>query len=405
MNISDKQQTGLNYQTQNNNSVSKTVSTNEFLNTVQEIESNKNQSINDNVNKEEFDEKYKLGLQRYNALGIAGGEKWFEHSIFEKDKNAKDKFINYLSEMDIRDFMSLSSKLWSSFGSGLMEDENGNIVPGNHEKNPLKEFKTFESTKKYFEDEIIAIEEGAKRFGGDPSKIIELLTDVLNFFKSFQSKEQKSWTDDIDINKILKNKDEIKTSVEENNFILENYIQNTKEQKQEDLEIFKKILEDRKVSESELNNLSYKQIEQFADYFIKNPTILKTDSTTDIDNNKFFSMMFSTKTTANSEFNRAIYETNKTINNESERTNFNNELIANLAQYKYGKELMPTFYNEAFRANPWEIEDININFNEFLSNVINMHNVAITNISSKVVVEQHQKILDSYMLLDKNYKI
>ena len=128
MNISDKQQTGLNYQTQNNNSVSKTVSTNEFLNTVQEIESNKNQSINDNVNKEEFDEKYKLGLQRYNALGIAGGEKWFEHSIFEKDKNAKDKFINYLSEMDIRDFMSLSSKLWSSFGSGLMEDENGNIV-------------------------------------------------------------------------------------------------------------------------------------------------------------------------------------------------------------------------------------------------------------------------------------
>jgi hypothetical protein len=167
--------------------------------------------------------------------------------------------------------------------------------------------------------------------------------------------------------------------------------------------IFEKILKDRTVTEKELNSLSYEQIEQFADYFLKNPTILKTNSNTDIDNNKFFSMMFATKTTANSSFNHALYTTNKMLDDESKRTNLNNELIANLAQNKFGKELMPTFYDSAFRTSPWKVKDINIDFNKFLSDVITMHQDAINNITSKEIQEQHKEILDSYEKLKNNY--
>ncbi len=174
-----------------NTTSSKTESKEDFLAALQEFESTKTQtSKTGEIVDKELDEKYKLGLQRYNTMG-AGDDKWFKDSIFEKDQGAKDEFIEYLADLSVRDYMMLSAKLWSSFGSGLMEDENGNIVPGNHEKNPAVEFKTLQSTKNYFEDEIYKLEEGARKFGGDPSKMIEFLTEILNLFKDYQSNQQE----------------------------------------------------------------------------------------------------------------------------------------------------------------------------------------------------------------------
>ncbi len=183
MNVTKTQQNYTNYQTQNKNS--KTKSNEEFLSALQNFESHKTEeTTKTEIKKEEYDEKYQLGLQRYNLLG------WFENSFFEKDQNAKNEFVKNLSELSDDDYFAFSAKLWMSFGSGLMEDENGNIISGNHEKNASKEFFSKDSTINYFEDEINKLEKSI--LGGDPSYMINLLTDIKNFFKKYQSKEQEN---------------------------------------------------------------------------------------------------------------------------------------------------------------------------------------------------------------------
>ena len=89
--------------------------------------------------------------------------------------------------------MSISTNLWESFHNTLVEDLNGNVTEsGPSQKNYKIEFLSIKSTINYFNDEIRRLEEGAKRFGGDPSYMIDLLTDVLFFFKGYQSKEQEN---------------------------------------------------------------------------------------------------------------------------------------------------------------------------------------------------------------------
>ncbi len=191
MNITETQQRYTNYQTQSNNSTSKTQSNNDFSSALENFESYKaEESTKADSKEEEYDEKYQLGLQRYNAFQD-GGNKWFENSVFEKDQNAKNEFINYLSNLSVEDYMLINGKLHSSLGAKLMEDENGNIVSGKYEKNPSKEFSSIESTINYFENELNELIEGARKFGGDPSYMTSLLTDVVNFFKDYQSKEQE----------------------------------------------------------------------------------------------------------------------------------------------------------------------------------------------------------------------
>jgi Holliday junction resolvase len=73
-----------------------------------------------------------------------------------------------------------------------MEDENGNIVPEKYEKNSAKEFSSIKSSINYFDKEINDLIEGARKFGGDPSYMINFLTDIQNFFKNYQSKEQEN---------------------------------------------------------------------------------------------------------------------------------------------------------------------------------------------------------------------
>ncbi len=191
MNVTEIQQNYTNYQ--NNNSNSKTQSNEEFLSAFQNFESYKTEDTTKIKPEEEYDEKYQLGLQRYNGFGTADGDMWLENSIFEKDQNAKNEFINYLSTLSQRDYMLVNANFMNSFGPKLMEDENGDIVSkvGSNQKNPAKEFLSIGSTINYFNDEINELIEGSIKFGGDPSDMINLLTNALNFFKNYQSKEQE----------------------------------------------------------------------------------------------------------------------------------------------------------------------------------------------------------------------
>lgn len=191
MYVNESQQSYMDYKYQNNNSNIRTESEESFFNTLQNTDSYKSNESTQTKNKEEFDEKYQLGLQRYNAF--QGGDiKWFENSVFEKDQNAKNEFINYLSDLSVKDYMLISAKLNSSFGGQLMEDENGNIVSGRYEKDPSKEFSSIGSTINYFESELNKLIEGARKFGGDPTYMANLLSDVVSFFKDYQSKEQEN---------------------------------------------------------------------------------------------------------------------------------------------------------------------------------------------------------------------
>jgi hypothetical protein len=155
-----------------------------------------------------IDEKYSMGLQRYNSFK-AGDDFWFENSAFSKDADLKHEFVKFLSNLDVDEYMKLSANLWSSFGSGLMEDENGNIVPGNHEKNPKKEFSTLANIKNYFKGEIDDLEEGARKFGGDASEMISFLNRVLNFFNNYQENENKDDEKNNNINSKKNEKEDI----------------------------------------------------------------------------------------------------------------------------------------------------------------------------------------------------
>lgn len=149
-----------------------------YLKTTQEISSNMSEE-----EQKQFEEKNALGIQRYNTWFKNGEEHYFDGTVLQRDENLRNDFIEYLSGMDDREFMMLNVNLWSSFSSGLVEDENGKIVPGNHPKNVKEEFSSLGSIKRYFEDEIDTLEQNAQKFGGDPSSMINLLSDVLSFFK------------------------------------------------------------------------------------------------------------------------------------------------------------------------------------------------------------------------------
>jgi len=149
-----------------------------YLKTTEKISSNMSEE-----EQKQFEEKNALGIQRYNTWFKNDEDHYFEGTVLERDENLRNDFIEYLSQMDQREFTMLNIKLWSSFSSGLVEDENGNIVPGNHPKNVKEEFASIGSIKSYFEDEIDTLEKNAQKFGGDPSEMINLLSDVLSFFK------------------------------------------------------------------------------------------------------------------------------------------------------------------------------------------------------------------------------
>lgn len=170
-------------------------------NTVNQVESNikvsKKQEIKEtsniySTNDKKHSEIYESGLKRYNFLNIEG---WFDNSVIEKDGNLKDNFILHLGKMTEKESTLTAIFLAKDFLSQLVKSESGEIVNGSSKKNPNVELKTINSITNYYQETINNVIESYNEFGGDSQHhkdILNTLSGILNFFRSYESKEQKN---------------------------------------------------------------------------------------------------------------------------------------------------------------------------------------------------------------------
>ena len=196
------------------------------------------------------------------------------------------------------------------------------------------------------------------------------------------------------------NKSKMITYLEENNLF--------SDLSAEDKALFRNILKDDKVTMAEMNNLSYEQTEKLKDHiyfpnlqkeeFLKTPVILVPS--------QGLAMMFATQTTNDKTFNEALFRTAKELDSSIDRDRILSEVKDNLSQVHFKEPLRATFYADAFRGNLWkeDIEAMNIDFNSFLSNILNMHENGISNTKLHPQLrEQHQQAFNDYSIVLKHF--
>jgi hypothetical protein len=188
MNVTETQQNYTNYQTQNNDSTSKTESKEKFSNILEGVTSYET-SVKININEEKYDEKYKNGFERYSFFSTEG---WFNNSIVEKDEKLNQNFITYLGDMTQRDYSLTITTFARDFLPQLTQDVNGQVINGQPLKNSANELSTINSIVDYFQNNIEVVKENAKKWGGDPTEEINLFNNISSFFKEYQSKEQEN---------------------------------------------------------------------------------------------------------------------------------------------------------------------------------------------------------------------
>ncbi len=177
----------------------------------------------------------------------------------------------------------------------------------------------------------------------------------------------------------------------------------------EEKKVFREILKDDKIILSEMDSLSYEQVERFFHVALPQGDFSKEqlDNTPIVNmSNQIIEMLFTTRTTNNKTFNKALYQTAKEINDDDFRRNIFGELQTNLFQAHFGFEILPSFNAGASRGNLWkdDIDSMNIDFNKFLYDVINLHEKAIANPKTHpAVIHQHQRVLDGYNIIKKHY--
>ena len=177
----------------------------------------------------------------------------------------------------------------------------------------------------------------------------------------------------------------------------------------EDETLFRNILKDDKVTMEEMNNLSYEQTEKFQKYIVQIPDISKEEILKKPIikmSNQVNHMLFATETTNDRTFNEAIFRTAKELNNDVERMRILSEVKDNLSQVHFKEPLRATFYADAFRGNLWkeDIEAMNIDFNSFLSNILNIHENGASNTNLHPQLrEQHQQAFNDYSIVLKHF--
>jgi hypothetical protein len=177
----------------------------------------------------------------------------------------------------------------------------------------------------------------------------------------------------------------------------------------EDKKAFREILKDDQITMAEMDSLSYEQAVKFERYAYPQGNFTKEE----IDNtpivhssSQIGAMLFSTKQTSDKTFNEALYRTSREINNYNELSTILGQVRMNVAQVYSGYELLPNFYVEAETKNQWDIDfNQNINFDQFLNDVISLHEREIKNPPNNdpQYILQHQKRLDGYNLISKHY--
>lgn len=177
----------------------------------------------------------------------------------------------------------------------------------------------------------------------------------------------------------------------------------------EDREVFLKILEDDKITLEEMDSLSYEQAEKFEYIAFPQGELTKEqlNNTPIVDmSNQINSMLFTTRTTNDKTFNKALYQTAREISDDGFRSKVLSEVKVNLSQAHFGYEILSSFNAGAEVKNLWQndVDSMNINFNKFLNDVINLHEKAIANPQTHpAVIHQHQERLDGYNIIQKHY--
>jgi len=171
-------------------------SNNTFNQIIQKAQvSSKSQEVNEtkessNIPKEEYETENSLSKERYDALAING---WFKDSIFEKDENLKEEFKNYLGEMTQREFSTTLFSMISSFSPGMVS--NDDLKPlhlASIHKDPNVVFSSISNITNYFQDNYNTIVENVNKWGTDASEALQTVSKLLNFFQSYESKQQEN---------------------------------------------------------------------------------------------------------------------------------------------------------------------------------------------------------------------
>ncbi|AXX90556.1 hypothetical protein CKA55_12120 [Arcobacter suis] len=168
---------------------------------------------------------------------------------------------------------------------------------------------------------------------------------------------------------------------------------------------FKEILSDNYIDSFEINNLSYEQIEKLEKLVKPNLSKEEVNQMPIIGMDNAINYIFSTvNITSDKTFNEALSNTYKQIDNEFDRMNFSLEINTNLNQLKNNEDLIARFYSNVISKYYDETKNINIDSNQFLLNITNIHKNAINDEgkSSELKV-QHQKTLNYYNLLQDNF--
>lgn len=171
--------------------------------------------------------------------------------------------------------------------------------------------------------------------------------------------------------------------------------------------LFRDILRDDKITKEEMDSLTYEQTIQLKDIvFMKNLSNEDFGKTPLIDkSNQIQDMLMSSTTSNNQTFNQAVYRTSKQMDNDIQRSTFLSQLSINLSQEHFGLELMPSFYAGVESKNIWDKSQMNLNYDDFLSKIISLHekNIANPPIKDPIFIKQHQERLDGYNILLKHY--
>jgi len=180
---------------------------------------------------------------------------------------------------------------------------------------------------------------------------------------------------------------------------------------EENQAVFKEILKDDEVTIDEIDSLSYEEAKLFHKYALYPETLSEEEiNNAPIVNmtSQIGSMFFTTQTTNDDTFNEALYRTVREVNDDNIRRDITNEVSINLAQVHFGSDLMASYTNGAYTNTPnlWaeDVEKMNINFDNFLADVLNFHEEVIDNPEmSSDTKERSQELLDGYNIILKHY--
>lgn len=171
--------------------------------------------------------------------------------------------------------------------------------------------------------------------------------------------------------------------------------------------LFKDILADGTVSIEEIDKLSYEEIKSFANCLNHMPglsveNLLKMPIINYTGNSR---AIFATQMTKNDTFNEAMYRTAREITSGLERSEIFSAVHFNLSQAKNDRELDPFFSDYEYRPAFNEIENINseIDFSQFLSDIIEVHKKGIEETKFPNSKKQYQNLLEGYTLIQKHY--